>query len=159
MCVVLNAHPVRSESHIQRNVNREVPTTIPPFYNEPQRSHVVFVKSAPGMTFTSWSQHHFVRSESPSGMCAKLHTVAARNNRDHPMKSISYCLFAPRIYGCWSSHISCSWWITHSMQRQLRGCNSFRANWEVAIVLGIQPHGQLTPRAIATQNSCHLWHI
>jgi len=36
-----------------------------------------------------------LRSESPSGMCAKLRTVAASNNRDHPTRSLCYCLFAP----------------------------------------------------------------
>jgi len=39
------------------------------------------------------------RSESPSGMCAKLHTVAASNNRVHMAWSLYYCLFAPHIYG------------------------------------------------------------
>ena len=34
----------------------------------------------------------------PSGMCAKLHTVAASNHRDHAPQSHHYCLFAPRIY-------------------------------------------------------------
>ena len=29
-----------------------------------------------------------LRSESPSGKCAKLHTVAASNNRDHPTRSL-----------------------------------------------------------------------
>jgi len=38
-------------------------------------------------------------SEIPSGMCAKLRTVAASNNRDHPRRSLYYCLFAPHIYG------------------------------------------------------------
>ena len=38
-----------------------------------------------------------LRSESPSGKCAKLHTVAASNNRDHPTRSLYYC-FAPHIY-------------------------------------------------------------
>ena len=37
-----------------------------------------------------------LRSEIPSGMCAKLCTVAASNNRDHPTRSLYYCLFAPR---------------------------------------------------------------
>jgi len=27
------------------------------------------------------------------------------------------------IYGCYSSRTSCSWWIAHSTQCQLRGCN------------------------------------
>jgi len=39
-----------------------------------------------------------LRSEIPSGMCAKLRTAAASNNRDHPTRSLYYCLFAPRIY-------------------------------------------------------------
>jgi len=36
-----------------------------------------------------------LRSEISSGTCAKLRTVAASNNRDHPTRSIYYCLFAP----------------------------------------------------------------
>jgi len=39
-----------------------------------------------------------LRSEIPSGMCAKLRTVAASNNRDHPTRSLYYCLFAPHTY-------------------------------------------------------------
>ena len=39
-----------------------------------------------------------LRSEIPSGMCAKLRTVAASNNRDHPTRSLYYCLFAPCRY-------------------------------------------------------------
>jgi len=38
-----------------------------------------------------------LRSEIPSGMCAKLHTVAASNNRVHMPWSLYYCLFAPHI--------------------------------------------------------------
>jgi len=33
---------------------------IPRFCNEPHLLHVLFVKVAPGTTFTSWSKHHFV---------------------------------------------------------------------------------------------------
>jgi len=37
--------------------------------------------------------------ESPSGKCADLtHSVAASNNRDQPMRSLCYCLFAIYIY-------------------------------------------------------------
>ena len=36
--------------------------------------------------------------KSTSGMCTKLHTVAASNNRDHAPQSLYYCLFVPRIY-------------------------------------------------------------
>jgi len=63
-------------------------------------------------------------SESPSGKCAKLHTVAASNNRDHPMRSLCYYLFVPHVYGCCSSRTSCSWWTTHSTHHQRRGCNT-----------------------------------
>jgi len=65
-----------------------------------------------------------LRSESSGGMCAKLHTVEASNNRDHGLQSLYYCLFAPHIYGCCSLRTSCSWCITHSTQHQWRGCNS-----------------------------------
>jgi len=39
-----------------------------------------------------------LRSESLSGKCAKLHTVAASNNRDHMPWSLYYSLFVPHIY-------------------------------------------------------------
>jgi len=42
MGVVLCTHSVRGEQCIQRNTNREVAITSPPFYNEPHRSHVLF---------------------------------------------------------------------------------------------------------------------
>jgi len=38
-----------------------------------------------------------LQSEIASGMCAKLRTVAASNNRVHMPWSICYCLFAPHI--------------------------------------------------------------
>jgi len=63
-----------------------------------------------------------LRSEIPSGKCAKLRTVAASNNRDHALRSLYDCLFAPLIYGCCSSRTFRSWWTAHSTQR--RGCNS-----------------------------------
>jgi len=65
-----------------------------------------------------------LRSEIPSGMCAELRTVAASNNRDHPTRSLFYCLFAPHTQWCYSSRTSRSWWITQSMQHHRRGCNT-----------------------------------
>jgi len=53
MGVVLHAHSVCGELCIQCNASGEVATTSPPFYNEPHQSHVLFVKAAPGTTFTS----------------------------------------------------------------------------------------------------------
>jgi len=44
----VHVHPVRGELHIQHNANVEAGTTSPPFYNELHRSHVLFVKAAPG---------------------------------------------------------------------------------------------------------------
>jgi len=63
--VSLHAHPVRGESHNQRNTTGEVATTNPPFYNEPHRSHVLCVKAELGTTSTSWSKHHFVAIGNP----------------------------------------------------------------------------------------------
>jgi len=50
-------------------------------------------------TICLWLTLQLLRSESPSGMCAKLRTVAASNNREHMLRSLYYCLFAPHIYG------------------------------------------------------------
>ena len=61
----------------------------------------------------------------------KLHTLAASNNTDHMPWSLYYCLFVPRrLYGCYSSRTSRSWWSAHSTQRQPRGCNSYRKGSE-----------------------------
>jgi len=51
-------------------------------------------------TRPSYPDHSTIllRSEIPSGMCAKLRTVAASNNRDHTTRSHYYCLFAPHTY-------------------------------------------------------------
>jgi len=40
-----------------------------------------------------------LQSEILNGMCAKLHGVAASNNRDHVLRSLLYFLFTPHIYG------------------------------------------------------------
>jgi len=62
--VILHAHPVRGESHNQRNTTGEV-GTLPSVVKPTAR--------------LSWIS--VVAIEKP--MCAKLHTVAASNNRDH----------------------------------------------------------------------------
>jgi len=101
---------------------------------------------------TNIKLQQMLRSESPSGKCAKLHTVATSNNRDHTPwslfayaivtlnrsqvstgrdstpQALCYCLFAPQ-YGCYSSCTSRSWWIAHSTQRQRRGCNTNNVAW------------------------------
>jgi len=78
-----------------------------------------------------------LRSESPSGKCAKLRTVAASNNRVHMPRSLYHCLFALHIYiYCCSSRTSRSWWITQSTQRQRRGSNNaVRVSKEIQYLL------------------------
>ena len=61
-------------------------------------------------------------SEILSGMCSKLRTVAAINNRDH---SIIAC--SGHIHIFCSSRTSRSWWITQSTQHHRRGCNTTQA--------------------------------
>jgi len=70
--VVLRSHPVRGESHNQRNATGEVATTSPPFYNESHRSHVLCVKAELGTTSIPWSQHHFVEIGNPEGHVRKV---------------------------------------------------------------------------------------
>jgi len=103
MCVVLRAHLICGESHIQCNASREVATTSPPFYNESHSSHVLFVKVAPGMTFISWSQHHFVVIRKPERQVRKASHCGSKQQQ----RSLYYCSFAPHLYGC------CSLWTSH----------------------------------------------
>jgi len=63
-----------------------------------------------------------LRSEIPSGTCAKLHIVAASNNRIHMSWSLYYCLFAPDICGVVPR--------AHSVRGEL--CIQRNANREVA---------------------------
>ena len=104
-----------------------------------QQHPLLFTTNNTDCTFFLWRFHTaqpshpghstiLLRSESPSGMCAKLHTVAASNNRDHARQSLYYCLFVPRLCGCCSSRTFRSWWIAHSMQRQRSGCNRCNQN-------------------------------
>jgi len=74
--VVLHTHPIRGESHNQRNTTGKVATTSPPFHNEPHRSHVLCVKAELRTTSTSWSQHHFV----------------ANGNLERHMRKASHCV-------------------------------------------------------------------
>ena len=62
--------------------------------NSPHRSVEAFATRSPPPSYLL-----LLRSEIPSGKCAKLRTVAASNNRVHPTRSLNYCLFVPHIYG------------------------------------------------------------
>jgi len=67
-----------------------------------------------------------LRPTSLRGKYANLHTVAASKNRDHPTRSLYYyCLFTSHLFVCCSLPTSRSWWITLSMQRQVRDSKNF----------------------------------
>jgi len=98
-------------------------------------------------------------SEIPSGICAKLRTVAARNNRVHMPWSVSayashqvqaeitrhdhsFIACSRNIYvWCCSSHTSRSWWITQSTQHHRRGCNT---TWFMLPILPTKGHNEKT---------------
>jgi len=103
MDVVLHTHPVRGESHIQRNANGEVATNIPLFL---QRTAPITHSFCEGCI---WHDLHILVTgpfwcdwKTRAACAQKLHTVpvAASNNRDHMPWSLYYCLFAPHMYGC-----------------------------------------------------------
>jgi len=98
-----------------------------------QQHPLVFAMNRTYCTFFLWRLHlappsHPSQSttllwlERPSSKCANLPTVALSNTEDHTSWSIYFCWFAP--HGCCSSRTSRSWWIAHSKQCWLRGCNT-----------------------------------
>ena len=60
----------------------------------------------------------------PHGMCTKLRTVAASNNRDHVPRSLYYCLFTPHTYDVVLCTHSVQGELCISVQRQQSGCNN-----------------------------------
>ena len=99
--LVLCAHPVRGESHNQHNATGEVATTSPPFYNEPHRLHVLLCEG--------WIRHDlhilvtapfYSDRKSPSGMCAKLCTVAESNKSSRAAITLLLLVRATCIYYC-----------------------------------------------------------
>ena len=98
--VVLHAHPVRGESHNQRNTTGEVATTSPHFYNEAHRSHVLCVKAELRTTFTSWSQHHFVAIGNPERHMRKAsHCGSKQQENSHTMITLLLLVRATYMYG------------------------------------------------------------
>jgi len=92
MGVALRLHSVHGESHIQPNANWKVATTSPSFFSEPHRSHVLFVKVAPGTTFTSWPQHYFLATGKPERQlqwCTDMEIVQSDWIRNFFMNSMS----------------------------------------------------------------------
>ena len=109
----------------QLNASGVVATTSPPFYNEPHKSHVLCVKAKPGMTYTSWSQHHFVVIGKPKRHVRKaLHYGSQQWSSPDEITLLYYCLFAPHIYGVVLRAHSVRGEPRISVQRQRSGCNS-----------------------------------
>jgi len=118
-------------THIPFAVNHIINATPP---ERLQQHPLLFTTNRTDRTFFVWRLNSarrshpghstiVLRSEIPSGICAKLHTVAASNNRVHMPWSLYYCLFAPHVWCC-SSRTSRSWWIAQSTQHHQRGCSS-----------------------------------
>jgi len=120
-------------THIPFVVNHTINATPP---ERLQQHPLLFTTNRTDRTFFVWRLNSarpsnpghstiLLRSEIPSGICAKLHTVAASNNRVHMPWSLYSCLFAPHIYVWYcSSHTTRSWWIAQSTQHHRRGCNN-----------------------------------
>jgi len=82
-------HHVRDESYNQRNATGEVATTSLPFTtNHTDRTFFVWRLNSARPPHPCHSTI-LLRSEIPSGMCAKLRTVAASKNRDHSIIACS----------------------------------------------------------------------
>jgi len=104
--VILHAHPLRGESHSQRNATGEVASTSSPFYNEPHRSHVLCVKAELGMTSTSWSQHHFVAIGNPERhVCKASHRGSKQQYRSFSQSLLLLLARATYIMVLFFTHI------------------------------------------------------
>ena len=112
---------VSGESHIQHNANWEVATTSLLFtVNRTNRTYF-----CEGRTWLDF----YILVTAPFGCDWKAQAASAQSftlwqqATIEIMQSLYYCLFVPD-WCCCSSRTSCSWWITHSTQRQRRGCNN-----------------------------------
>jgi len=88
LCDTHHAHSVRDESHFQRNANWEVATTSSPFCNEPYRSHILFVKVAPGTPSHPGHSTTLLQLESPNAKRETSHWGG--NLHAHPVRGESY---------------------------------------------------------------------
>jgi len=79
MSVVLHTHAFSATP-------AEVATTSPPFYNEPHRLHILFVKVSYSMTFTSWSQHHFLAIRKPKWHVCEAFHCGSKQQQSSPDK-------------------------------------------------------------------------
>ena len=107
--VVLHAHPLRGESQNQRYANGKVATTSPPFYNEPHRLHVLFVKASHSTTSASWSQHHFVVIGNPERQVRKASHCGSKQQWRSPNEITVLLLVRATYIYCYSSRTPRLW--------------------------------------------------
>ena len=158
-------------THIPFVVNYTINATPP---ESLQKHPLLFTTNHTGRTFFVWrlnSVRHshpghsiiLLRSEIPSGMCAKLHTVAASNNRYHARNLSYYCLLALHIWWCYSSRTSCSWWIIQSTQHHRRVCNTTFLFGIIGYGIGklelFYWHRNKQYSFTSTGHTCHIWQI
>jgi len=99
-------HPTRASPN-QRNANGEDATTSPPFYHEPHW-HVLFVKAAPGTSFTSWSQDHFVASGKPERHVRKTSSCGSKQQQRSPSEiTLLLLVRATYTWVLFFAHILC----------------------------------------------------
>ena len=178
---VLRAHPVRGESHNQRNTTGEVATTSPPFYNERHRSHVLLCEG--------WTRHYlqilvrapFCCNRKSRAACAQsfapwqqatieimrrnlsLRAVVVMFNRWHanirrastPQSLLLLLALATHIY-LWSSRTCRSWWIKKSTQNHRRVCNAgFPKRYEWGRLVLVCEHCSNSRLKLPDILSCH----
>jgi len=123
LCVAHCAHPICGESHFQRNINWEVATTSP-LFAEPQRSHILFVKVAPGTTFTSWSKHQFVVIGKHRRQICKASPCGTKQQQRSHVELILFLLVCDAfLWVLFFTYIRLRR-ITHSTQHWPSGCNT-----------------------------------
>ena len=79
-----------------------------------------FAWVASAQSFTLWWQAAIEITCHDHPSCTLLlHSIVHITDitRDYMPRSLCYCMFVPRIYGCCSSRTSRLWWIARSMQR------------------------------------------
>jgi len=75
------------------------------------------------LDLSSGKDDTLLQSESPSSMCAKLHTVAVSNNRDHVLQSLSYACSCHIYVVLFFTNIP--FIVNHTFNAHLRrGCNN-----------------------------------
>jgi len=83
--------------------------------------------SAQSFTLWVWWQQATIeimrRNHSSRTLVIMFNRSQVSTGKDSTPQSLYYCLFAPRISGCYSSRTSRSWWTAHLTQRRRRGCN------------------------------------